>query len=446
MIPNLKKHINLNQTKITTDQRGCGQAKTVGYIYPLVEQLNNISTPTLIICPSINLCEQYHHRFPNARLITSKTCERTTGSVIEAMKDQEKIIIATHETFLMLPDIEYLKQKYFLVIDEALLIYKKSPILRNTPHLTYDWANIFDHNNVRDDEYVLLKQKLSHNDANPGLSKELVKMITSPNHDFYLEYNDYDAMMNQMEKPFVINALLNHQLFVGWVGIHIAAADFDNTSMGALFKKYQINYSTLFDFERHRFNLKIHTIRDAKWSKSKQKHNSDIIEKYNRYVIDNRQDTPILSLRNINNKSQLANEYQLSHNSHGLNRPEYKSCRDFLLEAAILPDNDFKSFLLNQLFGLDKVNRLDDDPVLLMHCVYSYYQAIMRSWLRDSKYNNELVQIFCYDSEIAGLLGHYFEVDVENYIELDREQFGFRKPAMTGAERKRLHRERNKNK
>jgi hypothetical protein len=68
----------MNKIQISVDARGAGQGKTRTGIYPLLHQLAQNNTPTLIVVPSQLLQEQYcidNPKLPIRKSITPLTLE-----------------------------------------------------------------------------------------------------------------------------------------------------------------------------------------------------------------------------------------------------------------------------------------------------------------------------------------------------------------------------------
>lgn len=463
------------------DSRACGKGKTYDGIYTLIRQCKADRSPILLVVGSIELQNQYKKEFPEIILINSQSRESTVSRVLSEMNKiidgDFKIICITHQTFMMIEHVNN-RSKFMLIIDEA--IQNIHNVTKFTHKKDYKWSDYFEIGEDSDDdvtyeEYldVVLMDSNNQKSKNPfddharNIFKPLnvthrvkpeednimsqvpkYKEITDPNFDHYISPYDYYNMMNSdnTSRSFEVYSLLNQNIFKDWGGIHIAAAAFEKTPMFYLFEKFGLykKFTTIHEFEPNEGNFALHSFKKFKWSNNKRKNNPEILDHYHDYVNRNSSGL-VLSLRNKGESSTLDNELSLTHNVHGLNKPEYQSVTDISMESALLPSQYLGQFLKSKL--LSDINKDDELNDIITHffSAYLFYQAIMRCKLRSRDYDGEQINIFVLDYDVSVALMEYFNFgpNMEHYIIPDIPEM-IKKTPMTNTERARKSRAKKK--
>lgn len=465
---------------ISIDARQCGAGKTVDGIYKIIDNSYKL-TPIVVVCGSIALQKQYLAKYPHMTLINSEYSYygNTIRQLQNAMERFDDLICITHQTFMM---INYLpnRSNYMLIIDEALNgLYTETKIMYTK--IDYKWGYHFQLE-LPDDSYPTYEELVtldsfprdmfynlrvlhseSLDDDNIISQCRNYRHITDRNYNHYITPYDYNIMMNHGSgsNSFIIYSLLNDKIFRSWNKIHVAAAAFEKSAMAYLFKHLNLDYNILMPFTKHVGNFKLHAFQNFKWSNNKRKNTPQYIKAYHDYV-NGISSGPVLVLRNIGEKSKLRNEIELTHNVHGLNKPEYVNCTHISIESALVPSSVLKLFIRHVFLNDINDDALVDEAIMHIHCSYLFYQVIMRCRLRDKNYNNEEINLFTLDDDVMVSLFNYFEFDLEHCDEITsiipmpeiekkprkphKRQNPRNKQAMTSTERSRLHRDRKRRK
>lgn len=407
-----------NKRPFKVDARSCASGKTLDTIYPTIRYNISHEIQTLVVVHSVDLCAQYGRKFPTMTVINSTIIDGAVRSTIKALSENNPLICITYQCFLMM-DYHWNRHNYHLIIDEAFGGVYLSSVITNKIH-QLNWPAVYvskPDNGL--DEFIELEliYDNSSQDDNTVSGSVLYQQITNKNYTHYCSPHDFDLMMNyNNKKVFTIYSLLNQRVYNGWKDIHIAAAAFEKTTMYHMLVKYGITMYTIQNkhFEPHDANIHYHTMCDTKhdngwfnWSKTKQEKYPLLLETMHNHI-SNHASGKVLTIRNKKQDKNLGdNEFKLSHNVHGINDENYMSSYDCYMEAALVPSNNLKSFLLehvlNYLPGNDRM-----DALIHMHSVYNFYQSIMRCALRDRNYNKQVVNIFTMDTRASLLLQYYF--------------------------------------
>jgi hypothetical protein len=339
------------------------------------------------------------------------------------------LICITHQSFLLLQDIEQ-KREYILIIDESLdSLYVK---LQVTTYHDNDLVKIFWDKHFK----VIPNPEFSNYLANPVISGNKVsynntafaqlvvedsskdeicfnsrqyQQITSDNYTWYISPDDYNIMLTGQKESFNLFGIVKAQIMTGWQNIFIAAAAFQYTKMAHWLSRHNLPTETMADcgFNQHDNQVTIHYGDMDIWSLTKQGSQKYFVDGYERQIDDYCdnviQKHSFIALRNKNKAKGKLNEFVLEHNVHGINSPALADCRHVVIQSALNLDKQFESFL-RTCFLVGVPDYLQKETIALMHSVNLFYQVIMRSALR----NGDSCDIFVMDRRVAKLLQHYF--------------------------------------
>ena len=449
---------------IVVDSRGAGEGKTTTGIYLLLKIANRVlDTPTLLVVPSIRLQEQYLRDMPelirDGDVINSDRVSNVSAALIQRLKepywgDRPRVVMITHEAFRRTEIPRTLRGCWNLVIDEVMDPWSYEKITLETarswqPH--FHFGDLFrwrkPHAVIPGDTeefYELLVGKTP--DTMIFSDSPQWQRLTSTNHRLWMREPAYQRLCQNHTGYSELVISLHQSVFEDWVAINIAAAAFEYTFMAHWFRVagFQVEYAHA--FERQDRNIHIHTMKlpdGMRWSNNKRIQFPEILDDYHSYVNQNLP-KPILAVRNNAESRALVNEVRLGHNAHGMNN--YTEYQAISLETALIVNPTLNEFYTRQLMMTPR-------QVVAAFSSYTFYQLIMRTRLR-LKNNQDPVHVAILDYETLVELGNFLAWPVaQTYDEITtrwqpppQKQRGGRRPrgqrAMTGAERARLHRQR----
>lgn len=446
---------------ITIDQRGCGLGKTTGLNNSIYTRINlNLSNKhkTLIAVPSKELQYKYLQDWPHAIIVNSDLGSDTTSKQITYhMNNNEKLIICTHAALTRLHETG-LRSYYHLIIDEDIGDIIKHNFVdfsgdkelarihwENRYSPTLDTKAIFDVLGIADESNQWYEMNVLESELNSIINEsESYREIMDPNYKHYMRYVDYNNMLDR-KNTMNFMSVLSTAILRDWMSIHIASAAFEQTKMYYWLKTNNIEVSFINKFIPHKGNINIYSSHDPyfHWSKSKIEQHPELIVSYHDEV--NKWSTgEVISLRNNNVKNKLGMEIRLNHNVHGINSPKLQSITNISCESALIPSPLRYNFMV-QYFELDDKDRKTKQIIRHMHMYHLFYQVIMRCKLRDPNYNNEPINIFCPDQDIAVGLQYYFDItDIKQFDFTSKIIGSCLSPAELHAERVRRYRSKDK--
>lgn len=443
---------------IYIDSTQCGGGKTVNGIYPKLQFNIQNKIKTLLILGSVALQEQYQLKFPEITLInaSNKTEDTVLKSIMAAMKQGDVVISITHQAYMMMK-WNQIRYDYVEIQDEALSnIFSETTLYHNDKKfVNVDWSAHFE---IEYDKFQLTMEQYDEVNKYPrdvfyrmsiiGASDSTIlsdgyKRVTDTNYTQYITPYDYKIMMQQgdnQSESFNIYSLLNESIFAGYQSHYIAAAAFDKTPQYWLFKKFGYDLEVIKPFKEHEGNIHVHHYEDRgfKWSNTKRKKDSTILNAFHEYVEKTATGT-ILSLHNVSEKSPLKNSLALTHNVHGLNKPEYTACNDIVMASALIYSSGLKSFIKQVLLD-DLDSKQQDKLITHFSSAYLFYQGIMRCSLRTREYNNQQVNVFVIDETTASALIDYIQFADGHPYQLPIKK----KEVLSKAEQNRRYREKQK--
>ena len=458
----------MKQINITIDARGCGQGKTTDGIYKRINSNFKNNIKTLVVVPSINLQKQYKNdlQIPSC-IINSEIyngSNSTVSATINCMKNETKLILITHKTFLMLPRHANSKH-YDLIIDEAIEdVIKKTNITNDNNDVwnpDYDLQNLFSFENDITEQVIELSFDDDdtwyqlYQDRTPSYSlisdSPSFKTITDKNYIHYVTPRGWSVLNNQDGGSVNVISTLNPDILNYYKSVYIAAAAFEHTKMYYWIKANKLPTQTQNVFKKHKGNIKIWASNNSSWtwSNTKRKNSPEILNDYHKFV-DKNVSGKVIAIRNNEEFKSLTDEIRIGHSVHGLNNKQLQNCNDISLESALVMDSTTKKFIIDNWLPATLTKSDVKRAIIHMHSCYLFYQVVMRTKLRNTNYNNERINIFVLDQDTAVCLMDYFEeisdvgeMDItKNYTpkKLGRPQISEEEKKLRRAERDRKYR------
>jgi hypothetical protein len=432
---------------ITIDARGAGEGKTTTGIYPRIDLLRSLGENILLVVPSQALQDQYERHFNISDFvkINSQLDEIVCESIIRNISTRDNIIMCiTHEAWVRLSVPLHIKQRWNLIIDEAIMPFRT--VTWESRRNFIDWSQMIQlpEDTILADDAVFVRVSVNQ-DQNDSWTQQIseIKRLQNTGWETYTRTTSYQKLQANSagRAEFVQSLDISH--IQHWKSASIAAAAFDRTFMAHWLKFNKVPYLITQPFVARALPIHLHCPEELNWSRYKQRNQTDIIVKYSEYVnqICLEQQMEPLVVRNNSSKNQLANEVKLNHNPHGLN--QYTDYRAISLETALNPSQEFGDWLKQDV-------NMTPEAITSAFSGYIFYQIIMRSCLRTPE-NKSTAHLFLLDYRTAVSLGDYLMIDTRQisfidvgFTEKPRGRRRSRTPAMTSAERVKFHREKKR--
>ena len=419
---------------IYVDSRRCGEGKTydksptavrhlgrVESIWSRVKDLWKKNSNCLIVLPSVALTKTYRDEFEQyiadnsvpgktnqLAVITSEEHDNVQRQLQEELANGCAIIIITHKAFIMSDIRSAYRKQYDLFIDEGFMPYREIPVWHEQEcFVDFDWYNNTSLLEAQDGA-VEWNELRFHNFKGNFITdtSEIVRDLFNNNWRNRCHYEDYDKFADAIpktERMSIIQELLP-QLFDNWNSCWIACAAFEYTFLAKWMTAHNIPWRIhpKLTFKPHDVAVNIHGPDDLKftWSNYKQTNEPELIEQYKEQATDIAKQDGVLVLRNNNQRRQVfRNEQRLPHNSAGSN--EYRHYEYVSLESALNITPNLTRFL-RDVYGIERDNDLD--VAHMAQTVYTFYQTLMRSCLRDGK----PATVFCLDNRVILGLSEFF--------------------------------------
>lgn len=434
-------------TDITVDSRRCGEGKTRDDTAGLVRDKGrvlstwaNIKTRwelndrCLVVLPSLTLCKDYydelsrylleHNALTSNQLavITSsgyiqdglarKACGNVQAQLHQSLLDGCNIIIITHAAWLNsdLPSIQ--RQRYNLIIDEAIMPYREVSIYHDADcGVDFNWgANT---SLLQASDGAVEWNELRFNNIVGNFitdSSEVTRDLFNTNWRSRVHVDDYQkfaAVIPKNERISVIQELLPN-LFDNYASIWIACAAFEYTFMRFWMDAHGIEWRVhrLLPFIPHQVQITLMGPDDAKfhWSSYKQNTEPELIKQFSQQARSVTGAESVLVLRNNSQNRQIyRDEVILPHNSAGSNK--YEDYKFVSLESALNPTPNMTRFLY-AVYGIGAGTGQNSvsDPVHMAQTVYTFYQTVMRCCLR----HGEPATVFTLDNRVIIGLAEFF--------------------------------------
>jgi hypothetical protein len=438
---------------VTVDARQCGEGKTwdgsptavrfKGRIWSTYSNIKDgwfIGHRYLVVLPGKQLVEKYRKdlteyleeealdapggEFERKQLaaITSDEFSNVQRQLHEELNNYTPIIIITQAAFLMSNITSQQKSNYNLIIDEAFMPYREIPVYHNKDcNVDFKWAE--NTKTLITDDGAAEWPELRFFDLSGNFitdSAEQTRSLHNTNWRCRVNVNDYAKFAAPIPKNEKISVIqeLRPEILAGWQTIWIACAAFEYTFMAYWMNLHDIGYKThhKLPFVKHQVPINIMGPDDLKftWSSYKQTNEQNLIEQYKEQVEPIAGLDKVLVLRNNNQERQVfQNEEKLPHNSAGGNG--WRECEYISLESALNPTPNMSRFLYD-VYGIG--GEREYDKVHVAQTVYTFYQTVMRSCLRDGK----PATVFCLDNRVIMGLAEFFENINFNEIRLVRSK------------------------
>jgi hypothetical protein len=420
--------------EITVDSRRCGEGKTydnsptptyhqgrVLSTWSNIKQRWKLGDRCLVVLPSLALCNAYEQEFteyiakhtaPGTTNQLSKiTSERTANVQAELhdkLNDRCAIIIITQAAFLQSEIPNAYRQQYHLIIDEAIMPYREIAIWHEQDCLVdFDWANNTSLREPRDGA-VEWKELSFHNIKGNFITdtSETTRYLFNDNWLSRCHMDDYAKFAAPIPKNQRMSVIqqLRPEIFHNWITIWIACAAFEHTFMARWMTEHGIVWRIhpKLQFKPHEVPVNIHGPDDLKftWSRYKLDNEPQLLDQYKQQAANYTKQDGVLVLRNNSNRRQIFHKEQLlPHNSAGSN--DYRNYEYVSLESALNITPNLTRFL-RDVYGITTSDGLD--RAHMAQTVYTFYQTLMRSCLRDGK----PATVFCLDNRVILGLGEFF--------------------------------------
>jgi len=418
---------------IYVDSRRCGEGKTYdnsptavyrqGFslsTWGRIKARFELADKTLVVLPSLSLCEKYYQElvpFVQERTVqdidrkikrlTSEYTENVQRELHHAFEDGVDIIIITQAAWLQSDIPTAYRSQRHLIIDEAIMPYREIPVYHEeTCGIDFNWAkntNLVEATDMAVEWPELRFYNLKGNFITDAA--EQTRFLLNPNwrnRCHMLDYEKFADVMPKNDRLSIIQELLP-TIMMNWASIWIACAAFEYTFMGHWMKSHGIDWRIVpgLEFKPHDIGVNIHGPEDKfTWSSYKQSNEPELITQYRDQVTKIAEQDGVLILRNNSqNRQVFAHEQKLPHNSAGSN--DYRSYRYVSLESALNATPNMTRFL-RDVYGIERES--GKDPVHIAQTVYTFYQTLMRSCLRDGKE----ATVFCLDNRVVLGLAEFF--------------------------------------
>lgn len=420
-------------TKITVDSRRCGEGKTydnsptatyhqgrVLSTWSIIKDRWLLGDKCFVVLPSLALCDSYRQEFTQhieqnsapgktnqLAVITSEHYENVQRQLHEELENGCAIIIITQAAFLQSTIPTAYRLQYHLIIDEAIMPYREIPVYHEQACLVdFDWTNNTSLLEAQDGA-VEWQELRFHNIKGNFITdnSEITRELFNENWRCRCHQEDYAkfaAPIPKNERMSVIQEL-RPEIFHHWASIWIACAAFEYTFFAKWMREQSLPYEihSKLPFRPHEVEINVHGPEDKfTWSSYKQTNEPELIEQYKEQATDIAKRDGVLVLRNNRERRQVFHhEQKLPHNSAGSN--DYRNYQYVSLESALNITPNLARFL-RDVYGIERENGLD--VAHMAQTVYTFYQTLMRSCLRDGR----PATVFCLDNRVILGLGEFF--------------------------------------
>lgn len=422
-------------TNVIVDARRCGEGKTYDHsptairdkgrilsTWSIIKDRWQLSDRVLVVLPSLALSDAYEIEFikyldrqcPQGHTnqlakITSTEESNVQAKLHEHMNARCAIIIITQAAFLQSQITHNERNAYHLIIDEAIMPYREIAVYHDekclvdfkwdtnssllpAPDMAVEWMELRFHN-------------LQGNFITD--SAEQTRFLFNANWRCRVHHLDYEKFAGAIPKNLRISIIqeLLPTLFDNWISIWLACAAFDYTFMRHWMDMHGIKWMVhnKLQFKPHSVPMNIMGPDDLKftWSSYKQRNEPGLITQFSQQVRQVANQDSVLVLRNNNQTRQVFNnELRLPHNSAGSN--DYSNYKFISLESALNPTPNMTRFLYDVYGILSRGGSLDH--VHMAQTVYTFYQTVMRSCLRQGL----PATVFCLDNRVIMGMSEFF--------------------------------------
>lgn len=418
---------------VIVDSRRCGQGKTydnspsathhqgrVLSTWANIKTLWLFNDRCLVVLPSLALCESYRQEFEKyiinnsvpgvtnqLSVITSEHYDNVQRQLHDDLAAGCAIIIITQAAFLQSEIPSVYRQQYNLIIDEAFMPYREIGVYHEQEcFVNFDWAKNTDLIEAMDGAVEWPELRFNNIKGNFITdSSEITRDLLNSNWRCRCHREDYAKFADIIPKRERMSIIqeLRPEIFANWSSVWIACAAFEYTFLARWMTQHNIIWRIhpKLQFQPHDVPVNIRGPEDKfTWSSYKQQNEPEIIEQYREQTTDIAGQDGVLVLRNNNQRRQIFHhETKLPHNSAGSN--DYRNYQYVSLESALNITPNLTRFL-RDVYGIERENGLD--LAHLAQTVYTFYQTLMRSCLRDGR----PATVFCLDNRVILGLGEFF--------------------------------------
>lgn len=434
-------------TDIIVDSRRCGEGKTRDDTDSLVRDKGRILSTwaniknrwelndrCLVVLPSLALCEYYYEELSrylteqNAltsnqlAMITSngyyqdsadrKPCVNVQKELHQSLLAGCNIVIITHAAWQLSDIPSTQRQRYHLIIDEAVMPYREIAVYHDAEcGVDFNWSQNTSLLQASDGAVEWCELRFNNIAGNFITdSSDVTRDLFNANWRCRVHIDDYQkfaSVIPKTERISVIQELLP-TLFDNYGSIWIACAAFEYTFMRFWMDAHNISWRIhrLLGFKPHEVPVTLMGPDDAKfhWSSYKQNTEPELIKQFSQQTRGVTGSSSVLVLRNTSQNRQIyQTEQLLPHNSAGSNK--YTDYRFVSLESALNPTPNMTRFLY-AVYGIGAGTGENgvSDTVHMAQTVYTFYQTVMRCCLR----RGEPATVFTLDNRVILGLAEFF--------------------------------------
>ena len=447
--------------------------------WALIKARYEMGDRVFVVLPSLFLCEDYERELTSyldellgipdsiekmfyksnqLKVITSKTSKNVQLDLKHALLSRTMIIVITQAAFLESEILSSEKrwqahrsdkdavgftEGYHLIIDEAIEPYRELQYYHEKDCVVnFDWAENSEMLEAPDLavewKQIWFSDKLRGNVMTDG--SEVIRGMANKNWRNRMLEEDYKKFTGVVERAKRVSIIqeLQPEIFSHWMSIRVASAKFEVTFMRYWMDAHKLEWTIppKLKFVPHSTPVLItgNGDTDFKWSSYKQQNEPELIAQFADIVTPIVGDEPVLVLRNNGEnkiyqkvititdengkEQQVEQENKVPHNCAGGN--QWRHIKFVSLESALNPTPKLNEFLYS-VYGISTKGNLDGarrDLVHMARTVYTFYQTVMRSCLRE----NQPATVLCLDNRVILGLSEFFDNIELNEFVLSRKE------------------------
>lgn len=425
--------------------------------WALIKNRYQMGDRVVVVLPSLLLLEDYKTEFDDymadlgvninnqLKVISSKTTDNVQLELNLAMIARTMIIIITQAAFLESEilsgwktwqahrsedDATEFTEGYHLIIDEAIEPYRELQYYHEKDcKVNFDWAE----NSqilLAPDLAVEWKEVRFYNLRGNVMTdgSQVVRGMANPNWRSRMLADDYAKFTGVVERAKRVSIIqeLKPEIFSHWQSVWVAAANFEVTFMRYWMDAHNLKWKIRpkLEFVPHQTPVFItgNGDNEFKWSSYKQQNEPELIKQFADIVTPIVGDEPVLVLRN-SGENKIYQRYKeqenpVPHNCAGGN--QWRHIKFVSLESALNPTPKLNEFLYS-VYGISTKGNLNGatrDLVHMARTVYTFYQTVMRSCLRE----NQSATVLCLDNRVILGLSEFFDNIELNEFVLSRKE------------------------
>ena len=436
--------------------------------WALIKTRYELGDRVLVVLPSLLLLDDYEQEFTDymlsegvniknqLKVLSSKTTNNVQLELNNALFARTMIIIITQAAFLeseilsgqrtwqahrsneLEDGVTEFTEGYHLIIDEAIEPYRELQYYHEKDcKVNFDWAENSTMCEAPDLavewKQILFSDNLRGNGITDG--SEVIRAMSNKNWQSRMLEPDYKKFIGVVERAKRVSIIqeLKPEIFSHWMSVWVAAANFEVT-----FMRYWMDAHNLAWEIRPKLEFVPHTTPvlitgngdcDFKWSSYKQQNEPELIQQFADIATPIVGDEPVLVLRNSGenkiyqkiitvtdeqgNQRQVEQEHKVPHNCAGGN--QWRHIKFVSLESALNPTPKLNEFLYS-VYGIStkgNINGATRDLVHMARTVYTFYQTVMRSCLRE----NQPATVLCLDNRVILGLAEFFDnIELNEFV------------------------------